>query len=73
MEVIGVFVFLLLFLRSSMVLPHNVMVSPVVSDEGRCGLQKVLHVAAQLFSCRTEDSTGPRYCVSGFSEHGAEL
>ena len=29
MEVISVFDFLLLFLRSSMVLPHNVMVGPV--------------------------------------------
>ena len=33
------------------------MVSPVVSDEGRCGLQKVLHVAAQLYLRRY--STGP--------------
>ena len=40
-----------------MVLPHNVKVSPVVSDEGRCGLQKVLHVAAQLSLQRY--STGP--------------
>ena len=74
MEVISVlfflfffFLFLLFFFFFSSAYEHGQCCG---SDEGRCGLQKVHHVAAQLFLRRCSTAPLLRSC---FSEEGAEL